>query len=255
MVSGSEMKALKTVEKETGETTTRLVSRQLGVDPSYARVLCMKLIKSEHLAQENHSRFSITLKGKKSLDWPHEDAPLEAKQAIPCRNIQREEFQWRSFRAVGTNHNRTSNAFFKPGQDDVGWNTISVGNNGHNLAKGGNGIPCHSLLTEKSHMCGFCRGTGYRQKGVKCPVCRGTGSVTVTPPAVPCAFCKGTGEAQRRTPLKCTVCGGKGVVHISEPVEECNRCRGTGEDQNSKLPCLECQGKGAVRRRQNHGKR
>jgi len=37
MVSGSEMKAMATVEKGNCETTTHLVSRQLGIDPSYAR--------------------------------------------------------------------------------------------------------------------------------------------------------------------------------------------------------------------------
>ncbi len=67
MVSGSEMKALKTVEKENGETTTHLVSRQLRIDTPYARELCMNLTRSNYLNQENHGRFRITLKGKQGI--------------------------------------------------------------------------------------------------------------------------------------------------------------------------------------------
>ena len=80
MVTGSEMKALKTVAKENGETTTRLVSRRLGIDASYATVLCGNLIKSEHLALETRGRFSITPKGKRALGWSHEDTPREPGQ-------------------------------------------------------------------------------------------------------------------------------------------------------------------------------
>ena len=253
MVTGTEMKALKTVGKENGKTSTRLVSRQLGIDPAYANVLCMNLTKGAYLDQERRGCFQITVKGKKALKWSSD--VLQAPSAEAQRGkIHVEEFHWRSLSAVHVGNGGCGSAFLKPGQEAAGWDTMSVGNNGHNRVKGGNGMAPHSLLTGKSHMCGFCRGRGYRQKGVSCPVCRGTGSVTVIPPAIPCAYCKGTGEAQRRTPLKCTVCGGKGVVHVSKPVTLCSRCMGTGEDPNSKLPCLKCHGKGMVKE-QSYGRR
>ena len=83
MVSGSEMKALKTVLKENGETTTRLISRQLGIDPSYATVLCAKLIKSDHLARETRGRFRITPKGKKPWGGPMRIRPLKPDGRSP----------------------------------------------------------------------------------------------------------------------------------------------------------------------------
>jgi len=244
MVSGSEMKALKTVEKENGETTTRLISQQLRIDPSYARVLCMKLIKSEHLAQETHARFSITLKGKKALGWPHEDGLLKAKQAIPFKKIHREEFQWQSFRAVGTNHNRTSNGFLKPGQDEVGWNAISYGNGATRFGRG-NGAGQASPINEKTHSCGYCGGTGKKEKGAKCPVCRGNGNVSIFPPALPCAFCRGKG-VERRTGRLCSVCRGKGIVSVQLPIASCSHCQGSGVEQGTGLNCLKCGGKGVV---------
>jgi len=247
MVTGTERKALKTVGKEDGRTSTRLVSRQLGIDSAYARVLCMNLVKGSYLDQKRHGCFQITVKGEKALGWSCEARQSRSPERAAGK-VQVEEFHWRTFSAARAGKGLRPGAFFKPGQEDPGWHTMSVGNNGHNRVKGGNGMAPHFLLTEKSYMCGFCRGTGSRQKGVSCPVCRGTGSVTVTPPAIPCAYCKGTGEAQRHTPLKCTVCVGKGVVSVSKQVTVCSRCRGTGEDPNNKLPCLDCQGKGVVRK-------
>ena len=251
MVTGTEMKALKTVAKEDGKTSTRLVSRVLGIDPSYARVLCMNLRKGDYLDQERHGHFQITMKGKEALGWRSCDHLQTASPGNGTGRVQVEEFHWRTFSAASAGKSRCLAVFFKPGQEDAGWNTICVGNNGHNRGNGLNGTASVSLLSEKSHVCGFCKGTGSRQKGVSCPVCRGVGAVTVIPPAVVCAYCKGTGEAQRRTPLKCTVCGGKGVVAVSSPATSCIRCRGTGEDPNSKLPCMACQGKGVVRVKNN----
>ena len=243
MVSGSEMKALKTVLKENGETTTRLVSRQLGIDPSYATVLCAKLIKTEHLARETRGRFKITSKGKKALGWPHEDTSIETGRTIPHRKIHREEFQWRSFKSVGTNPNHTESSFFKPGQEEVTWSTMDYGSSGRN--GGFNGRAQTSLLNEKTLTCGFCRGTGKKAKGAKCPVCRGTGRVNIAPPAVSCAYCKGRGM-ERRTGRLCSVCRGKGVVSVHPPIGVCSQCEGSGAEQGTGLSCLKCNGKGVV---------
>jgi len=250
MVTGTERKALKTVGKEDGRTSTRLVSRQLGIDPAYARVLCMNLMKDDYLDQETHGHFQITVKGQKALGW---DSGTRRTQSPGggTGKAQVEEFHWRSFSAARAVKSDCAAVFFKPGQEEIPWHAVCVGNNGCIRVNGGNGTVSFSVMTETSYVCGFCRGSGQRQKGVRCQVCKGTGSVSVVPPAVICAYCKGTGEAQRRTPLKCTVCGGKGVVAVSSPATSCIRCRGTGEDPNSKLPCMACQGKGVVRVKNN----
>lgn len=243
MVSGSEMKALRTVVKENGETTTRLVSRQLGIDPSYATVLCTKLIQSEHLARETRGRFKITPKGRKALGWPHEEPLSETGRIISHGKIHREEFQWRSLRSVPTTPNPVGNSFFKPGQEDVAWRAVDYGNGGR--TGNFNGRAQTSLINEKEQPCGFCRGTGKKAKGAQCPVCRGTGNVTILPPAVPCAYCKGRG-VERRTGRVCPVCRGKGMVSVHPPIGVCGQCRGTGEEQGSGLTCLKCSGKGVV---------
>lgn len=243
MVTGSEMKALKTVVEEKGETTTRLVSRQLKIDPSYAVFLCKNLIKSEHLARETRGRFKITPKGKRALGWPHEDLPMETGQAVHSRKIQKEEFQWRSFRSTRTSLNHAGGGFLKPGQEDVTWNTMDYGNRGRSGRF--NGRAQTSLLTEKIQTCGFCRGTGKKVKGAPCPVCKGVGQVTITPPAVSCGYCKGKG-IERKTGRLCPVCRGKGAVSVHPPIDLCAPCRGTGMEQGTGLTCLKCGGKGVI---------
>jgi DnaJ-class molecular chaperone len=243
MISGSEMKALKTVVKENGETTTRLVSRQLGIDSSYAVFLCTNLIKSAHLARETRGRFKITPKGKKALGWSHEDSPIVTEPAIPGRKIQKEEFQWRSLRSVPAVSTPTGGGFFKPGQEDVTWRTMDFGNNGRPGRF--NRSAQTSLINEKTHACGLCKGTGKKAKGTSCPVCKGAAQVTITPPAVSCGFCKGRG-IERKTGRICPVCRGKGVVSVHPPIGICNSCQGSGMEQGTGLTCLKCGGKGVI---------
>lgn len=102
------------------------------------------------------------------------------------------------------------------------------------------------LLAEDTHDCGFCRGSGYKPRGSLCSVCRGSGRVSVDPPAVVCAYCKGGGEEKPRSNVTCTACRGKGVIPVEEPIEACPRCRGRGADPHSKLPCGVCRGRGVV---------
>ena len=244
MVSGSEMKALKTVEKENGETTTRLVSRQLRIDTPYARELCMNLTRSNYLNQENHGRFTITLKGKKALGWGLEDAPARSDAGLASKKVQREEFQWRSFSATGRGRQAIDNPFLKPGQEDVGWKAIPYGDSANRFGRG-NGTGQASLINEKTHSCGFCGGTGKKEKAAKCPVCLGSCFVTVSPPAIPCAYCRGKGM-ERRTGRLCTVCRGKGIVSVHLPIASCGDCRGSGAEQGTGMTCLKCSGKGVV---------
>ena len=244
MVSGSEMEALKTVEKENGETTTHLVSRQLKIDTPYAKELCMNLTRSNYLNQENHGRFRITLKGKQALGWGFEDAPSQTGAELPFKKVQREEFQWRSFPATGRGGQAVDKPFFKPGQEDVGWKAIPYGDSTNRFERG-NGTGQASLINEKTHSCGFCGGTGKKEKAAKCPVCRGSRFVTVSPPAIPCAYCRGKGM-ERRTGRLCSVCRGKGIVSVHLPIALCADCRGSGVEQGTGMTCLKCSGKGVV---------
>jgi len=78
----------------------------------------------------------------------------------------------------------------------------------------------------------------------QCPVCRGRGFNEVSPPAVLCAFCRGSGEASPQSHITCPACRGKGVIAVKEPVEKCDACRGLGRVTGSQLPCLKCKGAG-----------
>ena len=247
MVSGSEMRALKTVVKENGETTTRLVSRQLGIDPSYATVLCTNLIRSEHLAQERRGRFKITQKGRKALGWSLKEVNPETECGSPYKKIEREEFHWRSLRSLRTKPGNSENGFLKHGQEEMAWSILDHGNSSRTGRINGRAQP--SLISGTTCTCGFCRGTGIKGKGVTCSVCRGTGSVSIVPPAVECAYCRG-GGIERRSGRICPVCRGKGVVSVHPPVGVCVECRGTGAEQGTRLTCLKCGGKGVVQVRE-----
>ena len=217
MVSGSEMKALKTVEKENGQTTTRLVSRKLGIDPSYAAVLCTNLTKGQYLDRQNRGRFKITRKGRKALGWSQEDTPKRFEKPLPTHSIQKEEFHWRSVRTAGSSHTHVANGFSGLGRDDTGWCTMNYGSsNGWGSHNAQNQL---TVLNKKTHACPFCKGTGKKNK-VTCPVCRGKGTVTVIPPVVSCGYCRGKG-VEKRTGRICSVCRGKGLVSIRPPVGVC----------------------------------
>jgi len=127
MVTGTEMKALKTVAKEDGKTSTRLVSRLLSIDPAYARILCMNLAKGDYLHQETHGCYQITLKGKNALGWSREDrlAPSTGGQA---GRVQVEEFHWRTLSPSCLGTQGRAGFFPKPGQEEPGWATMCVGN-------------------------------------------------------------------------------------------------------------------------------
>lgn len=102
------------------------------------------------------------------------------------------------------------------------------------------------ILRQEIYDCAFCKGTGERPAGSKCPVCKGKGTVRVKPPAVTCALCKGRGEEQPRSALTCSACRGKGVVSVQEPIKICPTCNGRGRQIGSNLYCMSCKGSGVV---------
>jgi len=245
MVSGSEKRALEAVYDEGEETTIQIVSRKLGIDTGYARLLCMNLAHKDCVDLKKSGRFRITYKGKRALEKTSSVKAKETDQRVPFKRQSQERLGWdvlsnvRGGRSIAT-------TFHKPGQEELVWTTSKVDSCGKHYSKGVAGIRVGKLLTEAIHCCGFCKGKGEKPKGTICPVCRGTGEVSVDPPAVVCAYCKGRGEDKPRSNITCTVCKGKGFVSVKEPLEGCTRCRGTGSEPNNKLPCLACRGKGVI---------
>lgn len=127
-------------------------------------------------------------------------------------------------------------------KDEWVWQPVKLG-------PGAQGYGSHQIgeiLEDEVYPCGFCNGTGEKPKGSKCSVCKGKALVSVDPPAVRCAYCKGRGEERPRTNVTCTACRGKGIIHVEEPIELCSHCRGTGKEPTNKLVCIACRGKGVV---------
>ena len=104
------------------------------------------------------------------------------------------------------------------------------------------------IIREDFYDCGFCSGTGQRPLGSTCPACKGKGQISINPPAVRCAFCKGRGEAQPRSLITCRICRGKGIVSVVEPIKLCPECEGRGHTSSGSEspPCKRCKGKGVV---------
>jgi len=121
--------------------------------------------------------------------------------------------------------------------ETIPWKPVKVSGFGRRVGE---------LLRDQDYQCAFCKGTGERPKGSKCPACRGEGEVHLNPPAVTCAFCNGTGEDKPRTQVTCPVCRGKGVVSVVEPVKICSQCNGRGRIIGSPLYCGNCRGRGVV---------
>lgn len=243
MVSGSEKKALEIVNEAGGETTSHKVSQKLGIDHGYARLLCMNLARQDYVDLKESGRYRITFKGKRALD---KTTMVEEQRTDHLIRFKRQAQEGLGWGVMSNSSYRTTQAFDKPGQDELIWSTAKIDGSGKHFSKGAGGIMIGKLLTETTYPCGFCRGKGEKPKGAVCPVCRGTGKISVNPPAIICAYCKGGGEEKPRSKITCTVCRGTGFVSVTEPIEGCTHCRGTGAEPNNKLPCLECRGKGVL---------
>jgi len=242
MASGSEKKALQIIHEAGGDATSHIVSRKLCIDTSYARLLCMNLARKDYVDLQRSGRFRITFKGKRVLGKTPGVETGEKDQRVSFKRLHQERSGWG---VMSNSSYRTTQAFDKPGQEELNWSTAKVDSSGKHFFKGAGRIMIGKLLTETAYPCGFCRGKGEKPKGTICPVCRGAGKVTVNPPAIVCAYCKGEGENSRSN-LTCTVCRGRGFVSVTEPIEGCTHCRGTGREPSDKLPCLKCRGKGVV---------
>ena len=64
----SEMKALGIIAEEGGNTNFGVVSRKMGVEFAYARLLCMSLGRADYIDITPGGRCKITLKGEKELE-------------------------------------------------------------------------------------------------------------------------------------------------------------------------------------------
>ena len=245
MVSGSEKTALEMIYDEGEETTSHVVSRRLGIDTGYARLLCMNLAGKDYVDLKASGRFRITYKGKKALGKTSGVEGEKRGQTVPFKRLSQERLGW-DVVSNARSGRTAAPTFKKPGQEDLIWGTTKVDGSGRHFVEKGAGIRVGKLLTEKTHPCGFCKGKGEKPKGTVCPVCRSSGELTLVPPAVVCAYCKGRGEEKPRSAITCTVCRGKGFVSVTEPIEGCTHCRGTGAEPNNKLPCLKCRGKGVI---------
>jgi len=147
-------------------------------------------------------------------------------------------FDWKT----GSNRSiKTSNKGIKKIKEQWLWKPVKVGSGierfGHQTGE---------LLRDDMYTCGYCKGTGEKPKGYKCPVCKGKGSMSIEPPAVICAYCRGSGEEKPRSNITCTACRGRGIIHVEEPVEICPNCNGTGKEPSNKLVCIKCRGKGVI---------
>ena len=159
---------------------------------------------------------------------------------------RREEWTWKS-----TSSRRRTGRRSQAGQDDYPWSQAALGR----MLRPGKGRPergekkgvTQQIVRESRYRCGFCRGEG-KIGGTVCPVCKGKGTVSImNPPAVVCAFCRGTGEAKRRSGITCLACKGKGIIPVVEPIEICDKCSGSGKEPTNKtLLCGKCKGAGVT---------
>lgn len=67
-VHSSEMKALKIIAEEGGSTVFAVISRKMGIEYSYARLLCMSLGKADYIDITPDGKCKITSKGEKELE-------------------------------------------------------------------------------------------------------------------------------------------------------------------------------------------
>jgi len=245
MASGSEKKALQIIHEAGDDASSHIVSRKMGIDTGYARLLCMNLARKDYVDLKRSGRFVVTFKGKQSLMGKSMAGGEKTGPRVPFKRLHQEQSGW-GVMSNSRNDNKVGRFFYKPGQEELIWSTAKVDGSGKHFSKGVGGIMIGKLLTETTYPCGYCRGKGEKPKGTVCPVCRGAGEVNLDPPVVVCAYCKGGGEEKPRSNITCTVCRGTGFVSVREPVKGCIRCRGTGRESGNKLSCLQCHGKGVV---------
>ena len=242
--SGTARKALEAVHELGDRASGHAVSRKLGIEPGYGRLLCLNLAKEDYLDFKPSGLFKMTRKGNRTLDGKASAPGASPVTAASFRGRSKQSPTWQVARA-GSRGRAAAASFPKPGQEPLCWHTVAVDGTGNSRAAGP-GARAGKVLQEGTWPCGFCRGKGERPAGARCPVCHGTGLIHLSPPVARCAFCKGRGEEKVRSGVTCTVCRGKGYVEVAPSATVCAGCRGTGKEKNNKLPCLGCKGKGLV---------
>lgn len=204
-------------------------ARDAGISSSYGDQVCRYLLKWGYLERSGRT-YTVTEAGKQAVA---KELARDRKDTNP------EGLAWeRWFPGARMAEGRSA---VLPEEGTV-WETYRVAGGRTEVQE--RSLP--EVLREDKHRCAFCKGSGYRPPGAKCPVCKGSGEVTFfEPPVVKCAYCKGTGEKERKVHITCSACRGKGFIPVKEPIEICPVCRGRGKSID-KLPCTTCKGKGVV---------
>ncbi|MDI6889679.1 MAG: hypothetical protein QMC83_01890 [Thermodesulfovibrionales bacterium] len=65
--TGSELRALKIINEEGGEIPVQVVSRRMGIEITYARLLCTSLARADYIDLSAAGMCRITAKGKAVL--------------------------------------------------------------------------------------------------------------------------------------------------------------------------------------------
>jgi len=149
MVSGSERKALEQIHESGGESSSHKVSRQLGIDTGYARLLCMNLARKDYVDLKRSGRFVITFKGKRALGKTSSVEAKETGRQVPFKRQSQERLGWDLLSNVRGDGYRTAPAFSKPGQDELAWTTAKVDHSGTRFSEGGRECGLESYLRKQ----------------------------------------------------------------------------------------------------------
>lgn len=174
--TGSELNALRIVQEEGGETSSHMMSRKMGIDTGYARLLCTSLARADYLDLLTSGKFRITLKGKNALGviLPQGDAKPTARKSP--RKGSTIDFDWKTTTKGQQRSPDWESYEMKGSEGQLGWNPIKIDQKG--IVYSGR----DKTLRETENQCGFCKGKGEKPRGAKCSVCKGKGVISIQPP-------------------------------------------------------------------------
>ncbi|GAG51106.1 unnamed protein product, partial [marine sediment metagenome] len=178
--SGTARKALEAVHELGDRASGHAVSRKLGIEPGYARLLCLDLAKEDYLDFKPSGLFKMTRKGTRTLDGKPSAPGSSPVTAVSFRGRSKQSPGWQ-VALVGSRGQAAGASFPKPGQEPLCWHAARVDGAGKRRDTGPGGRAA-KVLQEGTWPCGFCRGKGERPAGAKCPVCHGTGLIHLSPP-------------------------------------------------------------------------
>jgi Mn-dependent DtxR family transcriptional regulator len=67
MIGGSELEALEVVHDAGGEIAVQVLSRRMGINPNYARLILKSLALDDYIDLMASGKYRITAKGKKEV--------------------------------------------------------------------------------------------------------------------------------------------------------------------------------------------